>query len=324
MRRVLPMNPRYAIALAALMLLSGRPLIAQTLCDLPVSAFLTDAAGAPLDGSIDLELRFYLAEDEPLPLECRSFADTPVESGWLRATVDACATPEPGDCGVNPIRTLLAGGADRVFVGIVVADGTELLPRIAVGAVPYAIAAFDSQRLGGSGPDEFEAAGIASGLLDTHVAEPSAHHPSDSAGIHIRPTSADVGDITIDGARVDFGPEVDDELTGEIVQTLTGGGEADALHTHASGSGDSGGGCYVAWGLTTCMEGWSAAYDGHSLALSSSYTREIAGLYCVEDTSVVESGGVSTWFRLLGPLSEGAEGDYQSPTGELPCAVCCR
>ena len=310
-------------SLASLAVAASMPVSAQTLCDLPVSAFLTDSAGAPLEGAVDVELRFYLEESDELPLECRSFPASSLDEGWLRATVDACATPDPGDCGVNPIRSLLTGGAERVYVGIVVGGGDELLPRVAVGAVPYAISAFDSQRLGGAEPDAFEAAGTASGLLDAHASEADAHHPSDSAGVHIRPSGADIGDITVDGSRIDFGPETDDELNAEIVRTLTGGGEADALHTHASGSGGSGG-CYVAWGVTTCLDGWTAAYDGYSLALSSSYTRDVSALYCVEETSVVESGGVSTWFRLLGPLSEGVEGDYQSPTGELPCAVCCR
>ena len=50
----------------------------------------------------------------------------------------------------------------------------------------------------------------------------------------------------------------------------------------------------------------------------------MAGLYCVEDTGVVEDINFNRYFRLLGPVSSGPEGDYQSPGGELLCAVCCR
>ena len=45
-------------------------LAAQPLCELPVAGYLTDDAGAPLEGTLDLELRFYAdAAPESAPSE---------------------------------------------------------------------------------------------------------------------------------------------------------------------------------------------------------------------------------------------------------------
>ena len=54
---------------------------ATALCELPVTAYLTDDAGAPLDGFIDVELRFYLEPMGEAPAECRSFERAEVSRG---------------------------------------------------------------------------------------------------------------------------------------------------------------------------------------------------------------------------------------------------
>ena len=112
---------------------------AQSTCALPVAAYLTDAADAPLEGTVDLELRFYVEEGaEALPVECRSESAS-LDAGWLRFLVDACSPPEPGDCGVVALNALFES-SDEVWVGIRVGDSDEeLSPRQLVGAVPYAV-----------------------------------------------------------------------------------------------------------------------------------------------------------------------------------------
>ena len=45
----------------------------QSECTLPVSAYLADSAGVPLDGALAVELRFYLdGAPDSLPVECRT------------------------------------------------------------------------------------------------------------------------------------------------------------------------------------------------------------------------------------------------------------
>lgn len=327
MRRVLPMRRLFYASLACGTLLLSVPAQSTPLCDLPVSAYLTGSDAAPLDGRLDVELRFYLGEDDALPVECRSFIDVNVENGWLRLTVDACADPDPADCGVLPIRGLIGDGPDQLFVGIVITpDGTELEPRISVGAVPYALSAFDSDRLAGSGPEAFEASGTAAGLVDGHAANPDAHHPSDSTGIHIRPASATVGDVIMEETRIDFGPDADDELNATIVQTLTGGGSADALHTHAAGSGTSGA-CYTMFGATTCGDGFTAQFDGVAAQpyLYESNGTGAAGTLCIASAAVSSFVSGIGGIDGMGVASVRDGEERMLLVGDrLVCTICCR
>ena len=84
----------------ALLMVLAAPAAAQPLCDLPVSAFLTDGDGVALTGDVDVELRFYV-DDAPaaLPVECRTLPTATLDGGWLRVSVDVCEAPAGGDCG---------------------------------------------------------------------------------------------------------------------------------------------------------------------------------------------------------------------------------
>jgi hypothetical protein len=192
-------NPRLAIRTTASFLVavaltattSGAS--SQPTCVLPVSAYVTDSAGTPLDGATDLELRFYVESDpDAVAVECRSLADVAVDNGWLRLLVDACADPSPGDCGASPLTDLVTG-ADALWVGLRIGDAEgELSPRLPIGAAPYAIRAADSDTLDGLDAVEFERAGAAEAAVGTHAAGPDAHHSSTSDGIAITPASATV------------------------------------------------------------------------------------------------------------------------------------
>ena len=293
---------------------------AQPTCALPVSGFLTDAVGTPIDGSMDVELQFYIESGPGAPpTECRSFAGVPVNDGWVRLDVDACSPPVPGDCGATSLSDVLRG-ADGLWVAFVV-GGEELGPRVPVGAVPYAVEAGNAATLEGRTADAFEDAGT----VDAHAADPDAHHSSTSDGIAITPSSVEVGDTFIDSGEVDLGPDATDTLTAAIVQTLTGGGEADALHGHAA-SGHAGGGCYVPVGINTCAEGYTAAYTGiygHQVTFTSQGVG--ASALCMADAAIEE-------LVLLGPSSTDnryitgyAGSDQWIDTGDaaIPCAVCC-
>ena len=303
------------------------PASATALCELPVTAYLTDDEGTPLDGLVDVELRFYLEPIGSAPAECRSFEDAEVARGWLRITVDACEVPEVGDCGVAPIRTLV-GASPELFVGVVVDSGDELTPRFSVGAVPYAVTAFDAQNLGGAAPDAYEASGTAEGLVSGHVANADAHHQADSSGLRIEPDAATVGDIHVEGDTIDFGPDADDALSAEMVSTLVGGGNADALHEHAAGS-SSGGSCYTAWGPTTCIEAYTLVYEG--VAVNGWMYDNAGGTVAQGDTICLDAAVIASYvsdisavdFRGVAVMRDGQEG-VQLTGDRMTCALCCR
>ena len=165
---------------------------------MPFEAYLTDADGAPLTGDVPIELRFFPSSAPgELPADCRTFIATP-DDGWLRVDLDLCADFDPSpDCGTVELERLIVSAAmsgDTMAIGLflpeVGPDGTELLPRFPLGAVPHASTAnlaLDSDRLdgwdasdfwrrdeavdattvGGFTPDELRGSGSASGLDTT-------------------------------------------------------------------------------------------------------------------------------------------------------------
>ena len=307
----------------AAIVLAPSVLDAQPTCILPVSAYVTDEAGTPLDGATDLELRFYVdADPGSAAVECRTLADVGVEEGWLRLLVDACSAPDPTDCGAAPLTELMIG-ADALWVGLRIGDAeTELSPRLPVGAAPYAIRAADSDTLDGLNADEFER----SGAVEAHAADAGHHHSPTSDGIDITPSSVQVGDSILMDGTIDLGPDADDVLTAEMVRTLTSGGEADSLHLHAGGAGDTGG-CYQSWGATTCGEGYTVMYTG---VAGVPYLWENSGSG-TGDVLCVESAAISGYtFGVPGFDGMGITTVRDGPErmliagDRLACAVCCQ
>jgi hypothetical protein len=152
--------------------------------------------------------------------------------------------------------------------------------------------------------------------FETHASNADAHHSATSAGIAITPAS-----ITLDGTatsllsgRLDLGAGANDELTAAMVQTLTGGGNADALHTHA---GAGGGACYTAWGVTSCATGFTASYTGTIVAPFPEAGGPPGAPICLGGT--VDSRAASTryLFAVIGTTTAAS-------TGARGCAVCCK
>ena len=321
---------RIPTRLLALLAITSLPVAvtAQPLCELPITAYLSDSDGAALTGASDVELRFYL-DDSPaaLPVECRTQTAVPIVDGWLRVMVDTCADPTPDACGTAPLTSVLASATDGsgLWVGIVVGEGDELEPRIAVGAVPFAVRASDSQLLDGNTADAFEPAGS----VASHAADADAHHPADSAGIAIRPTSVTVGATEVLDGELDLGPDADDAITAEIARTLTGGGNADALHEHA-GDSHGGGTCYTAFGETACGEGFTVMYTGlltFPALFATGYNQaSTSSVFCMSSTSIAStSSGLPYWNSgMLAGVRNGETSVSTVDDEPAPCAVCCR
>ena len=299
------------------------PAAAQPRCSLPVLAYVSDAGGAPLDGALDVELRFYLdGSPDAEAAECRSFPSATATDGWVHLIVDACSVPDAGDCGTVALSDFLDDGSSELWAGVVV-GGDELEPRISLGSVPFAIRANeagDATTLQGLTPDEFARAED----LGAHGADPDAHHSSTSDGIDITPSTVFVGD-----GIVDFGPDADDELSAEMVRTLTGGAEADALHTHAASG--VGGGCMNVWGRTDCPEGFTLFFEGDAIQplarerVSGAWdiTVGVSDLICVDPIGLPPSRTYRDSNFHIGLLQAGGPNLHEGDEA-LSCAVCCR
>jgi hypothetical protein len=322
---------KHLLTLSAAALILPSAAHSQPTCDLPLQAYVTDDAGAPVDGALDLELRFYTdSAPDAVAAECRSFDGALAEGGWIRVTVDACGPPPVGDCGALSLSDLLNDGARDLWVGFTV-GGDELEPRLALGSVPFAVhsaRAGDAATLEGLSADAFEP----SGVVAAHTADPDAHHSATSDGIVITPSSVQVGDTHIDDGSVDLGLDADDELTAEIVQTLTGGGDADALHGHTAGDAGVGGACLTAWGRSDCPADFALFYAGvavqgygahRDFGSEDTLTMALGETLCVDPAGMDGGSSFSPTYYTAGLVELGATTIHQSSSG-LACAVCCR
>jgi hypothetical protein len=321
---------KFPFASLATILLLPATVHAQPTCDLPLQAYVTDDAGSPLDGSVDLELRVYTdSAPDAVAAECRSFDDAIVDEGWLRVTVDACGAPPAGDCGTLPLSELLADGGVDLWVGFVV-GGEEMSPRLALGSVPFALHAAragDSSTLDGRAADDFETAGS----VTAHAVNPDAHHSSTSDGIDITPSSVRIGDTVVTDGSVDLGVDAADELTAAIVQTLTDGGDADVLHGHAS-AGSDGGACLTAWGRSDCPTDFSLFYAGvavqsygahRDFGSSDTLTMALGETLCADSEGLAAGSAFTPTLYTAGLVELGGTTIHQGTDG-LACAVCCR
>lgn len=170
------------LALLAALLVFADSASAQSPCAMPFEAYLTDASGEPLDGTVDLELVLYDAPaDRAIAYDCRFLNDLTVEGGWIATTLDTCAVaPDDDPCaGSMPLdESLRAIGEETAsaWIGVSVDGEAELTPRFALGAVPFARFANESavareadfaesaayaevagvcERLGDYGPEDF-------------------------------------------------------------------------------------------------------------------------------------------------------------------------
>ena len=104
-----------------------------------------------------------------------------------------------------------------------------------------------------------------SGVLTaaSHGDDEHSHHSATSDGLHITPASVALSgsDTQLVDGEIDLGSEGDDALTASMVQTLTGGGDADTLHTHAASSGGGGWSGISFLGVTTIERSADATYE---------------------------------------------------------------
>ena len=289
---------------AGLALAIGSPTLvaAQSTCALPLAAYLTDATGAPLDGVLDVEVRFYVDGDvDALPVECRSTSAS-LDGGWLRFLVDACSPPDPEDCGVVSLNSVFAS-SDEVWVGIRVGDDEEeLSPRQLLGAVPYSIRAGSASHA--------ETADVATALEGFNPADYATFTSlSTVATTGSFDDLADVPDGLSDGDDDSLGALICDDDQLAVFDADVGGwvcGETDPL------------------GRLVCSVGDVAVFDGVTWVCGSSL--HPGGLTMTERLDTVEellsdSDG-DGWFDLVDNCPEIASADLTDTDGDGVGDIC--
>ncbi|MCP3982718.1 MAG: hypothetical protein GY716_25790 [bacterium] len=173
---------------------------------------LRDSSGIPIDGSREMVFRFYDASGDPsCSVGTLLLTDSHTGAGAVTlANGQFNVLLGSGSIAAGTEATLAETFRDNAGVWLEVEVGGEALcPRIRVGASGFALNA-DSL----DGVDS-------SGYLDT-----SSSAQSKSGDLTVQ-------DLTVSGGDLDLGAGSDDDLTAADVTTLTGGGNADTLHTHS-------------------------------------------------------------------------------------------
>ena len=345
-----------AVAACTTFALAGSPTLAVP-AQIVVYSGVLAPDGEPVDG--DRTLRFQLVDGAENTLYDSGDVSIAVADGAF--TVALPLDPEAAPFSAALMAHFHAGDALSL---VVTPDGQPALPAVPLRSVPYALTAGrahvagDLACTGCVGPDALAddarvataiafdddvadlgantlqgaieslaaMAASATAAITTHVADADAHHPADSAGIDLVPASVTIGDTRLEDGALDLGPLADDELTAAMIRTLTGGGDADALHTHAGAGG--GGVCYTAWGTSACGAGFSAMYTGVAL---TPYMRQ----YNAAQGAITVGALGSSVCSAQGPNNRSNNGDRGWLTGghgynqdneisaPLACAVCC-
>jgi hypothetical protein len=292
------------------------------------------------------------------------------ETQTVAIVLGAFSARIPGDVGASlpaAVQTKLGTGA-RMWLGVAL-EGQPELPRTELVSVPYAFTAdralvasaidctgcIDASAIDMSSVVArdlsyvpvsgglIRATDVASALaeletylteltarFDAHAADPDAHHPADSAGIAIRPTSVTVGASALTDGALKLGPGANDTLGAAQVATLTGGGNADMLHTHSAQSitGNVGGSCFTTWNTTSCPRGYASTYRGFATAMAPWDGSNYGGMgspICAKDMELNQSNSTTSvrWVSP-NPLSAATQfGHAWNQSLKMPCAVCC-
>ena len=135
----------------------------------------------------------------------------------------------------------------------------------------------------------------------------------------------------VDADGVDFGADADDALSAEMVSTLTGGGNADALHEHAAG-GAGGAGCMTAWGRTSCPADFTLFYAGEAVqgfarqqndGSPETISVALGDTLCVDPLGLPEARTYSVSYFVVGLMQLSGARIHDGPE-TVSCAVCCR
>ena len=159
-------------------------------------------------------------------------------------------------------------------------------------------------------------------VASNHGDDPDAHHSHSSDGLDITPASVTIQNTStvLSDGNLDLGASSDDALTAAMVQTLTGGGDADSLHTHAASGG--GGACYTVYGTTNCGTGHTQIYEGN-VWISGVANGSLNKIFNPSDPLCVDSSVVPTTNTYQGHgYSMFVKGSKYVTS--LSCALCCQ
>ncbi|MBM4342426.1 MAG: hypothetical protein FJ100_03495 [Deltaproteobacteria bacterium] len=227
---------------------------APTQSPLVFSGIVTDAAGVPYKAAQEVIVKFYDKADAPTPKCTAPAVQAEANSGRFAVVL-------PPDCAQAVHDT------PDLWSETVVAK--TALPRVHIGAVPYALQA--------------DVAKIAAGVQCQGCVKVAALKFDQTVDLAGNTLTTGPGGAVLAAGKLDLGGGA--ALTAAQVKTLVGGGNADALHTHA-GSGGGGGQVIKFKGVTSTTHLGNVGLSALNKACANEFgaarlctTSELDGMY---------------------------------------------
>jgi hypothetical protein len=216
------------------MLLCAAPAAAEMPLLFSHTGRLLDGDDRPVNGNIDLTIRFYARsvdpEGEPSSLVWENeYAAVPVVNGFYTLLVgDPAKGPalDPDDW----------DAAENRWMGIAINGGAELTPRLRVVSVPWALQAGNAAALEGKGADEFAAAAHTHAVADVTGFDDAARAAMGEKGVgnarhHDRYTNAEA--VTAAEASGKFAAAAHPHLAADVTDFADAvAGTPPAAHLH--------------------------------------------------------------------------------------------
>ncbi len=209
--------------LLALGVVAGRALATGVPTQLPLtwSGTVTDETGAPYTTAVNVSVAFYDSPSSQLSKCTSAVTQAAANSGRFAVVL-------PPECAQAVHDT------QDLWTETTVGPNNLVLPRAHVGAVPYALEA-DSATVAASAKNVTctGCVTVDKMQIDKDLDLQNHNLTSTTGKVTAGTLSTGAAGANLTTGTLDLGPTVGDELTSAAVTTLTGGGNADALHTHA-------------------------------------------------------------------------------------------
>ncbi|MFH1812394.1 MAG: hypothetical protein ABIJ09_26905 [Pseudomonadota bacterium] len=141
-RKLFPCATTNGLALAMVALTTSPAALAAVPDLLPVQGVLSDDAGVPLAGPVDLLFAIYDSESGSSELFSEALSQVPLDGGAFAVSLGA----------TQPLYLAALAGAGELWLEVSV--GGEVLSRVQLQSVPYAVSSYSCESLGGLGASD--------------------------------------------------------------------------------------------------------------------------------------------------------------------------
>lgn len=270
---------------------------APTQAPLVYSGIVTDNAGKPYPTAQEVVVQFYDQAGAAVPKCAAPAVQSEAGTGRFSVVLPAACAQAVHD-------------TPDLWAEAVVAK--VALPKVHIGAVPYALQA--------EGAKLANTAKIATGVECQGCVKVAAMGFDKDVDLGGNKLLTGPGGAVLQNGKLDLSGAAGDELSSAQVKTLTGGGNADALHTHAGAGGGGGGQVIKFKGVTQKVVNGAQGLSAMDAACNAEYgAARLCKTTWLSEIFPAPAPPVAAWVLVDGPqgpdqilLLDGAGSGYSS------------